>query len=141
MMHGCGGCIDRHVGHLRAALLGAVAVLLIAACGGDVVDSPSDAAGGTCATVCAAGPYTCTDGSSPTATLTIEVATATGCTAVLSTTGQPDRDVIFTCSTNRACILAPASPCGLPCMGPVECDDVVITEPDLTFTLGALTCH
>jgi hypothetical protein len=131
---------NRQPDRVKVAVLGAV--LWIAACGGDVVvDAASNAARGTCETVCAAGPYTCTAGSKLAATLTIKVTTATGCTAVLSTPGQPDRNVDLTCSTSRGCILPHPSPCGLPCMGPDECTDLAITEPGLTFTLGAFTCQ
>jgi len=122
------------------ALLGAV--LSIVACGGDVVvDSGSNASGGACEAVCAAGPYTCTDGSKLAASLTVKVTAATGCTAVLSTPGQPDRNVNIACSTGQGCILAPPSVCGLPCMGPNECSDLAITQPGPTFTLGVFTCH
>ena len=125
---------------MTAAGLGAV--LSTVACGGDVVvDAGGDAGGGTCQAVCAAGPYTCTDGSKVAAALTVKATTATGCTAVLSAAGQTSQEVDITCSTGRGCVLPPPSPCGLPCMGQTACSDLAVTEPGPTFTLGAFTCH
>ncbi len=113
----------------------------INACGGNVVvDSGGPVGGGTCESVCAGGPYTCSVGSEPTSSLTIDTAKADGCTAVLSAPGQQDRAVDITCSMNQGCIQPTPSPCGLPCMGKEQCPGLV-TPPGPSFMLGALVCH